>query len=86
MNNQISKRMRHNHLSQAILAAMIAAMAGCTSPNSLPVYPKLSGTVSLEDSTGTRIPPPYSGITVSIPSANLSTTTDAQGNFSFLSE
>ena len=65
---------------------MIASMAGCTSPNSLPVYPELSGTVSLEDSSGTRIPPPYSGINVSIPSANLSTSTDAQGNFSFLTE
>ncbi|SRR5581483_10811635 len=78
--------MRHNHLSQTILAAVTVAMAGCTNPNSLPVYPQLQGTVTLEDTTGIRIPPPYSGITVSIPSANLSTTTDAQGNFSFVSE
>jgi hypothetical protein len=78
--------MKHNHLSQIILAAIIVIFAGCTNPNSLPSYPQLQGTVGLEDSTGTLIPPPYSGITVSIPSANLSTSTDAQGNFSFLSE
>jgi hypothetical protein len=78
--------MKHDHISQIIIAVIIVTMAGCTNPNSLPSNPQIQGTVSLEDSTGVLIPPPYSGITVSIPSANLSTTTDAQGNFSFLTE
>ncbi len=78
--------MKHNHQSQIILAVIIVTMAGCSNPNALPYYPQLQGTVTLEDSTGTLIPPPYSGITVSIPSANLSTSTDAQGNFNFPSE
>jgi hypothetical protein len=75
--------MKHNHSSHIILVVIIVTMAGCSNPNALPSYPQLQGTVSLEDSVGNRIPPPYSGITVSIPSANLSTSTDAQGNFSF---
>lgn len=82
----ISNRMKHHRLSRIVLAAIIATIAGCTVPNSLPSYPQLQGTVTLEDSSGARIPPPYSGITVSIPSANLSTGTDAQGNFSFMTE
>jgi hypothetical protein len=76
-----------NYLFQSCLAAVLmVSIAGCSNPDGLPVYPQVSGTVTLEDSTGTLIPPPYSGITVSIPSANLSTATDAQGNFSFLHE
>ena len=78
--------MKHNHQSQIILAVIIVTMAGCSNPNALPYYPQLQGTITLEDSTGTLIPPPYSGITVSIPSANLSTSTDPQGNFNFPTE
>jgi hypothetical protein len=75
--------MKRNHQFQIIFAVITVTIAGCSNPNALPYYPQLSGTVTLEDSTGTKIPPPYSGITVSIPSPNLSTSTDPQGNFSF---
>jgi len=61
----------------------ISVLVGsCTSPSNpavttLPLY----GRVQLEDSTGNPIPPPYSGITVTLPGTNISVTADSLGHW-----
>jgi hypothetical protein len=76
--------MKYNLRNIVWIAVCIASSAGCSNPYSPPpLPPQVQGTVVLEDSAGAPIPPPYSGITVSIPNANLATSTDSLGNWSF---
>ncbi|GEM_PF-2989254 len=64
------------------ISAGLLLVAGCSSPTAPAVtYPALYGRVQLEDSTGTPIPPPYSGILVTIPNWNDTVHADSLGNW-----
>ncbi len=65
----------------ALTALLIPFLLGSCSNPTQPAYdgPGLHGQVFLEDSTGTRIPPPYAGITVTFP--GISVSTDSLGNW-----
>jgi hypothetical protein len=62
--------------------SLAVLLNSCSSPTA-PAYdgPGIYGQVSLEDSTGTPIPPPYSGITVSFPSASIVVNADSLGKW-----
>ncbi|HEY3874015.1 MAG TPA: hypothetical protein VGM92_00930 [Candidatus Kapabacteria bacterium] len=51
----------------------------CSTSSSPGLINPIDGRVQLEDSTGNPIPPPYSGITVTIPETNTSVTADSRG-------
>ena len=67
----------------AFLVLLISVFLGsCTNPTTPAVtYPALYGQVLLEDSTGTLIPTPYSGIAVSVPGYDDTVHTDSLGNW-----
>jgi hypothetical protein len=70
------------HLIAFLILSISVVFGSCTSTTTPAVtYPALYGQVLLEDSTGTLLPTPYSGITVSVPGFGDSVHTDSLGNW-----
>jgi len=74
--------MKH-FLVLATLSISVLLGSCSTGPQEI-TYPSY-GHIKLEDSTGTPIPPPYTGITVTIPETNTSVTTDSLGHWTIAS-
>ncbi len=70
------------HIIAFLVLSISVILGSCTNPGN-PASTSLTryGRVQLEDSTGNPIPPPYSGITVTIPEANISVNADALGHW-----
>ena len=70
------------HFIIFLVLSISVVFGSCTTTTTPAVtYPALYGQVLLEDSTGTQIPPPYSGITVTASGSSDSVHTDSLGNW-----